>query len=1646
MSFTAFVDTAASWPQSSKTNNSPKAPGASLCCNGQNCDKCARRKKYIRSQKLKTQVGLVTMSSGPSVMAALKAFAALRGINLPKQTTNLVEGLAALYFSLRECQSRTQFLSTVVLYLRGQTNESVFLSLSQYLESMIGLRPQSGSDDPTWLAEMRNLQHNWSRAISSEGFTLISKVISLCLALGMCNVSQYQFTLGGIRLFSIDAFKKHCTAVDLADACFATVTYFVEGGYQCFLQGSVKPILFGGFNMENFEDNYSKCHEWFELTRAGNLQRIAKVGENDFEKLLCDTIETVRDLVRTSQSPVEKNILSRKLESLLSLRVNFRQTRVQGGIKVAPYCIGLFGGSGVGKSFLTQVLMTLTLKTNGHSADPERIVTLNDSDKFMSNYRSYVNGIIIDDLGNTNAQFVEKAPTAKIIEIVNNVRSYANMAEADMKGKVSIEPYVTIITKNVKDSCANVYSNEPASITRRENITVTVSVREKFATKNMLDSEKVSRAFPEGAPLVPDLWTFKVERSYPVPNKVIGKAATIGWEVVRWRGNAMTNVSIFELLEFVTQDSRMHFKNQEILVENTNSLHDKLTVCTCCSWPTVICQCVEKDDDSILDVQAGFADMLSNFNPVAIADGLEATNDAIAPEPGFIFWQEFWNFMAYGRRVEKNPINRCWNYFFTYKTSEWYEQRCYPCEFLYELEMAATSKIMEDLRNLENNIWCTWFAFIPRYMLTNQSCAYILDILTYSRLQEQRKQYTRSVWIYFVIKMIAFMLMVFFTPTLSAFFLLYSVFILLRDIAVRDVCTKAALYREINSRRDALPQALQGYRDNHSQIVISSCAALAGIYLLAQGWKALRCIPITQGNLQPKTVEEIKERDSEVNPWSGVVVSPMPVTEASKTSVFDDVKRAVSKNLCYISIDRGDKRSFCNAFFPCSNVALIPAHAWKDDQTMRTKFIRHDPNSIGGNFTALLSRATSVFIPNTDLCLTWVPSGGDWPDLIKFFPLGQITSCPATMVYKDELSNLLEMKMIMVPGTVRSEAGNYVGSNYTLSQATFEGLCMAVCVTDSRGPCIGGFHLAGVDHTTRGASGLLTQQQLTDSLSSLKKISSVLLSTNSGTIRKEQYGVKYYIDNEVHKKSPVNFLPPGSDVKYYGQIIGRATYSSDVVETPISPLIEKYCGVENKWGKPSFNKGYPWQASLQHSANPSIGLPGHLLNRAKDDFIQDIIEHLDSIPELKAEVRPLTRMEVVCGKDGVRFVDKMPPNTSVGYPLGGPKRDHLTFLDPEDHPDFACPAELHPRFWNEAMEMEELYLKGERAYPIYKACLKDEPTPLSKTKVRVFQGAPIAFQLLVRRYFLPIMRIQSIFPLISECMVGINAQGPEWQALCDHITKFGKDRILAGDYSKYDLRMPAQINFVSFRGFIDIARHCNYPDRAIRIMEGMASDVAYPLTAYNGDLIQLMGSTPSGINMTAYLNSNNNSLLLRSFYYHVYPEAKHTFREVCAMATYGDDFKGSVAEQYPLLNHITYSQFLKEHDIVLTMPDKTSIPTEYMNDADADFLKRSNVYVPEIGMELGALSEDSIFKSLHSVLKSKAVTTTQQSMSNIDGALREWFAHGRDVYEERREQMRAVANDADIAYGCNMLMQSYDDCIDAFCEKYNITRQESESL
>lgn len=1610
--------------------------------------KKSRRKLNVKKFKVyQPQMGSQTLSD------AFARLANIRNIPIDDKILSRIEDLGALFLALKDCVTLTSFLSILFLYLKTHYSKSVANTVSEFISTQFEVEydAQTGEfgvqvekDKPSWLRLLKEVQQNWTLVVRNEGFQKISNVLSICLALGLCDASQLEFRAGGMKLFSIGALPKHATAVDLVDASFETIAFFVEGGYACFEQKSIRPLLYGDMDNCEFEECFATCLRCNEYARCGNLDKLENMSENDYEALLVKCIEKAQYIKQTCKGTVERTIIGRKIDILRQWQASFRQTRVQGGLREAPYSIGIYGGTAVGKSSISSILMVVTLLHAGYSAADDRLLYLNESDKYMSNMRSFINGIFLDDIGNTKAEFVERPPSALMIQLVNNVRTYANMAEADMKGKISIEPKVVITTKNRKDTCATIFSNEPASITRRDRITITATVKPEFATHDMLDADKVSAAFPEGVPLIPNLWNFHVERSYPIPSKVKGGPASVGWEMVEDEyGVPMKSVSLPSLIRWIAQDSTKFYKHQKELVEKNSNLDKKIRLCPKCNLPTPdVCLCEEIEEGvPKLDSRcpSGYCTTCGVYHPEDTVDGASESSVwenrsewedvpddillrtcTIVPEDK-VFDQQIGEIFVAAMLPKWRVLDSLWR------------RRC--SYWLAECENKTAELILGRLEWLETSPWVYWTNYIPKEWLKKEWMIHLIWWTERSKLERRvRRAYLAHIaWIWGILFCAGFH---------NAWWL---VFLICPFAGLAGVVTyeKNRLYNEVVLHNEAMPLVFKMYRDRHIKWLTGVCVVIAAVYAVVQVYKVIKVMPVAQGNIAPTSQQDLDERDTEINPWAGMFISSMPCTEKAKTTTPDRLEKMVTANMCFMSTsfyDETEKRTRyfeSDAFFPKSNIVLVPRHMWKSPE-IRARFTRHDPTKIGGNFECFLSRENSVDIPGVDLSIVWVPNGGDWKDLTEYLPLERFADVPGRLIYKQSGGSILRSKLFMKVGKIHTKAADFFGAKYDLSFNTFDGLCMAPIITETKGPLIGGFHLGGHGGQKDGCCGLLLKDKLDEAIDKLKKKTNVVLSTSSGTLPTKVYDVQYYQGDSVHPKSPVNYLPHDTNCKYYGQVTGRSSYYSEVIPTIITKHVEDVCGVPQQWGRPKFRQGWPWQASLQHSTRPSIGVESSLLSRASRDYVTSFLGALKKFPDLIEQIRPLTEMENVCGIDGRRFIDKLVPQTSIGYPLSGPKSQYLVLLDPEEHPEQQCPAELDQRFWKHAYEMEEKFLKGERVYSIFKACLKDEPTDLSKDKVRVFQGAPIALQLLVRKYYLPIARTLSMLPLVSECAVGINPHGPEWNQLSEHITKYGKDRILAGDYSKYDLRMPAQVMFAAFRIMMDIGTECGYTERDRTIMSGIATEICYPLMAYNGDLIQHYGSNPSGHNLTVYVNSIVNALLMRCAYYHIYGrvESLPPFKEVCALITYGDDVKGSVHQDYPDFNHISVAQFLGDRDMKFTMPDKESDPTPYMKDEEADFLKRSSIYNPDIGLTMGALSEDSIFKSLHSVLKSGSITVEQQSMQNIDGALREWFFHGRDTYEKRREQMIEIAKRADITHGCQVIHESYDDRLMTWREKY----------
>lgn len=1531
-----------------------------------------------------------------------------KGISLDVSMMYQIEGFVALFFALKDVHYRRQGVAIFTLYLQRFYKKSIVETCIDFLNHD-EMSEQGGTEsESSWVDLLKSAHTNWTLVLANDGFSHLSKVLSLAVTLGLCESSKINFTIAGMKMFSVAAQQKHASAVDLADAVFSTVTYFVEGGSECFKQRSFKPLLYGDLDTHRIEKMVTECERFSEFAKTGDLESRTGLTNNDFESRLDFAIEHVSLLSKTTKNTLSKKLLLDKLDKLRKIQTYFMQTRVKGGLREAPYGMGFFGKSGVGKSTVSQILMVVVLLHNGYDASDDKLITLNESDKFMSNFRSYINGIFIDDIGNTKSDFVEKAPTAKLLEIINNVRAYANMAEADMKGKVSIEPKVCNTTRNVRNMGAEKYSEEPVSIVRRERLVATTTVRPQFATDGMLDSDKVTKYFGDSTPLIPDLWLFDVHRAIPIPSTVNGGTDVIGWKLLEFEGSPMKQISIITLIRYACQNSHIYFDNQSRLVANNQNLAGKLEFCKDCRLPHVACTCADGPVEGFEVVPE--AEQISDSSDESSVE--EQAGALLAP----ILYKVYTNYSRIGTNFFNKSID--------------------------SLETFTCSQVVTRLAQLEDSPYTSWTNWIPTQYIDN-------ELLQNFMLASSADELAISIKRIYVSSALMSLFITYLALCWSFIFMVLLCFpIYLSHTAIE--CEKRRLLARIKDENGSMPDIMKEYRDGYIRYITGACIGISFLYLMVNTVKLIRLIPGEQGNLMPTKMTEIDDRDQEKvieeaiakeHGWETIKPVPIPSSPKCKTMTHQQATDTVYNNTTLMQFTFNDRLYGCDAFFVKSNVALIPQHIWKSNE-LHCTFHRSDSGKVGSSFDAKLSRTFSNDIPGTDLCLVYIPNGGSWKDLSWMLPTGYCKNVLATLVYKyidvNGVCTRRQSKLYTDAKVVSNGKKEYIGASYDLEFNTFVGLCMAPVVADSKSPVIVGFHLGGVTNKVHGICGSLTLTQFEHAYDALREVSGVVLCASSGTMQTEVYGVQFFESDKIHPKSPLHKLDTSSTCEVYGSCKGRATYYSSVEDTVIAPHIKEVCGRDVLHGRPKFHLGKSWSESLKYSSKPSVGIEGNLIEYAVDDFTDHMFNKFKTIPELKNTVYPLNKMENLCGIDGRRFIDKISLSTAIGYPLSGTKEKYVELLDPEQHPDFACPAELDSQFWDEANRMEEEYRNGRRCHVAFKACLKDEPTPINKDKVRVFQAAPISMQLLIRKYYLPICRLLSLFPLDAECAVGINTKGPEFDALVRHMKKHGDDRIFAGDYSKYDLRMPAQIMFASFDILIKIAKFYDYDSDSITIMEGIATDICYPVMAYNGDLISLIGSNPSGQNLTVYINNLGNSILQRCGFKHIYPKDTPPFRDAASMADYGDDVKGSIKEGFDEFNHISYAEFLKERDIIFTMPDKTSTPTKYMNDADADFLKLKNRYNERLGLWQGTLDEESIWKSLTSVLKSSAITPKEQAMQNIDGALREWWFYGPEMYERRRSEMTDVARLAGIAPGCAMLDQTYLDCEAKYLLRYNL--------
>jgi hypothetical protein len=561
----------------------------------------------------------------------------------------------------------------------------------------------------------------------------------------------------------------------------------------------------------------------------------------------------------------------------------------------------------------------------------------------------------------------------------------------------------------------------------------------------------------------------------------------------------------------------------------------------------------------------------------------------------------------------------------------------------------------------------------------------------------------------------------------------------------------------------------------------------------------------------------------------------------------------------------------------------------------------------------------------------------------------------------------------------------------------------------------------------------LMKENYDDAREKLQSSSAVLISSQASEIPKTQFGKAVAVSEHVNPKAK-HLLSLGKE--HYVELLGstevRHPQKSVVEKSILSDHVAEVMGVENQWGPPQLKPN--WQAfntNIDYVADPALQFTPGDLERARQDWLKPLLP-LAREHGQRDIGRPLTMDETICGIDGIRFIDAVPMSTSMGFPVFGPKRNHFTETKNSDGTLKRTPS---AEVMSEIQRLEMAWKANKRAYPVTMATLKDEPTKVSSTKVRVFQACAVAHGYWIRKYFLPVSRFLQLHPIQSESAVGVNAFSKDWQELMQHVEKYSQGSLLALDYSKYDVRMNSQVTTAVMNSFIDIAKAFGYSQEDLDFMRAMVADLVHPLIDFNGTLLMAYNMNTSGNNLTVNINSTAGSFYLRLGFFHAYPD-KHDFRSWVSAMTYGDDMIGSVSKDARNFNFISYKRFLAQYGIKITLPNKSDDEVEFMEKEECDFLKRKSHYIPQIGCSIGQLDEMSIFKSLHCNLASKTTSPHEVALNCCDTALHEWFSYGKEHYEMRLQQLSEVVHRAGLPK--TTAFKPFDTRVTEWKDKYTI--------
>lgn len=1345
----------------------------------------------------------------------------------------------------------------------------------------------------------------------------------------------------------------------------------------------------------------------------GTLEAELKISNGAYyDQIVCLKADLDRCLASKKLTPqsraqyVAYYIKIKELESdVLAARRSFELRR-------APLGVVFYGGSGVGKTGIMTGLCELWGAATGMACAPENQYWKNESDQYMSGYNYKHTIILMDDLSNTkiDGNNPSTSDLSMFVRFGNNAPYSTNQASLENKGVIHCLSDLLVCSTNVQDVKVHEVSNEPYSVTRRF-IFVEIRVKPEFRKPGSggLDGSKVPIIDGIQEP-AHDVRIYYYEPYMKNGDVVPGKMRGPYYRPYNGDEAGWMPISVF--YEWFGREAKEHIDGQREYLKMMKLRREKKR-CPNCHQPEGSSWCCRSDEP--FNLTRATADLQEEHLPPPVpqvarkhpaftyrrsADAKNRqrnTHVKARPTPPAEVDPEFRDIISNLSR------SFCGDMVATLSTMQFFQMNTQLDMYFTRMVIGLVALLLKQWRIfIPSSRWTIFFsgpALLALYHLA----------LHYGHMFFVVQLYMKAGW---------------FGVGLFVAIVLFLTYVFLCGFGKY---VRLALSAEITERA-----TMRLGKIEIATIFATLYVSVTSIRKMMTMYNSYNSTP--QGNLAPKSMEEVKVRMTESSDWTKYQRMKLPVKDQTvSTSTMEQIQSRVTRNLVRVVFDTGKVSMFGKSkmfngqgMMLGNKVILLPYHS-SMDMLKYSDYPDVEIQDIPGNHTSFFKSKlmNGVRLEQDGKPMDYMAFQLERPSekqlLAGFFVEVDPLPTAAEMVTLEADGSITNRSLMFTPGEVTNNATDEKGKIYSLGSkhklqiATKNGDCMSPIFSMTKPHQIIGLHSGGgsggqaVAFTIRadtirnaiakfpngiephGPGIFIPNGEVTDGFENVSPL-----------------GNPIFAPTENHKRDCINYVHKAERVpalKNYGHDnASMVTPRTCIKNTFLCPALEAL-GVKTIFSPPKIHSGKIHQKYFQLAIYPMKNICPATLRLAIIDYYVGV---RDVLKEIKYEkLRPQTLDEAFNGVKGRRFQKEMDECTSAGPGLKGQKASHVEItFDPVTGKKHLAPLDYVVQGVADIMAKLE---RGVMAMPLVKSCIKDEPTaivgPGEEQKIRIFSVYPMCFFIAGKMLFAPILEALYAIPFTAEMMQGTNVTTDDWNQIHDHI--FEKDRsrrmVLEGDYSKYDTRLSGQLIRAAGSVMIQVARDLGYEEKHLTAMSAYIEDLAYTIWTFNGCVFAMDGWNTSGNYLTIAINGIANSLIHRCAFYEIAqskgkePVGPSAFRDIVRLATVGDDSLGTTTESW--FNMTSMQEWCASMDLKYTDAHKNAVAIPFTTPEDATLCKRKFRLEETLGMYVAPLAIESILKSIQCCRESVTDEVTIV-VNNVSAAFGELVNHGEEIYDK----------------------------------------------